>query len=75
MRAKCAEQGRFESSFLLLEYQGGFNVLVHNFLIYWPILTIQTSMETGEANQYSQGVLKGEGGGGRGEKGKEANQS
>ena len=32
-------------------------------------------METGEANQYSQGVLKVEGGVGRGEKGKEANQS
>ena len=32
-------------------------------------------METGEANQYSQGVFKGKGGGGRGEKGKEANQS
>ena len=71
MHAKCADKGRFEVS--TLEFQGGFNVfnvLWHNFLIYCPILAIQTSMETGEANQYSQGGFKGEGGGGGGKKGR-----
>jgi hypothetical protein len=64
VHAKCADKGRFELSTFLLEYQGWFNVLWHNFLIYCPILAIQTSMETGEANQYSQGGRGEVGGGG-----------